>query len=89
MYLIKFIRLLRLVFTNCTQKRIGYGLVKTAFWFCLRLCCLRSAYDVVTSRWFELEAEAEELNQSQSMGTYIVIGSSFRYYFLHQQSGFH
>ena len=68
-----------LVFTSHIQKHRAYGLVKTAFRFLLRLCRLQSAYDVVTTRWSE--AEAEELNQSQSMATCIVIGVSFRFCF--------
>ena len=37
----------------------------------------------------ESEAEAEELNQSQSVGTNTVIGLPFRFYFRLQESGFH
>ena len=55
--------------------------MKTSFWFRLRLRRLQSAYDPVKNRLSELEAEAEELNQSQSVGTCIVIGLSFRFHF--------
>ena len=48
--------------------------MKTAFQFCLRLCRLRSAHDLVKARLSESEAEAEELHQSQIAGTCIVIG---------------
>ena len=48
--------------------------MKTAFRFRLRLRRLRSAYDLVKTRLSESEAEAKELNQSQSVGTCIVIG---------------
>ena len=47
------------------QKLRAYDLVKTAFRFCLRLGHLRSAYDLVKTRFSESEVEAEELNQSQ------------------------
>ena len=73
--------LLRFVFTSRIQKLRANGLVKTAFQFRLRLCHLQSAYDVVATRWSESEADAEELNQSQSMATCIVIGLSFRFCF--------
>ena len=36
-----------------------------------------SAYDQVKTRWSKSKAEAEEVNQSQSVGTWIVIGVSF------------
>ena len=36
-----------------------------------------SAYDQVKTRWSKSKAEAEEVNQSQSVGTWIVIGLSF------------
>ena len=55
------------------QKRRAYDLVKTAFQFRLRLRRLHSAYDLVKTRLSGSEAEAEELNQSQSVGTCIVI----------------
>ena len=55
------------------QKRRAYDLVKTAFRFLLRLRRLRSAFDLVKIRLSVSEAEAEELNQSRSVGTYIVI----------------
>ena len=71
------------------QKRRAYDLVKTAFRFRLLLRRLRSAYDLVKTRLSESEAEAEELNQSQSVGTCIVIGLSFRFCFRLRQSGFH
>ena len=48
--------------------------MKTAFRFHLRLRRLRSAYDLAKTRLSKSEAEAEELNQSQSVGTRIVIG---------------
>ena len=41
------------------QKRRAYDLVKTAFRFRLRLCRLRSAYDLVKTRCSDSEAEAE------------------------------
>ena len=41
------------------QKRRAYDLVKTAFRFRLRLCRLRSAYDLVKTRCSDAEAEAE------------------------------
>ena len=44
--------------------------MKTAFWFRLRL----RRYDQVESGSSETQVEAEELNQSQSVGTCIVIG---------------
>ena len=37
----------------------AYDVVKTAVQFCLRLQCLRSAYDLVKTRLSEWEAEAE------------------------------
>ena len=58
------------------QKLRAYDLVKKVFRF-----RLRSAYDLVKTRLSESEAEAEELNQSQSVGTCIVIGLSFRFCF--------
>ena len=86
--------ILRLVFMSngvgvrvITRSVRAYDLVKTAFWLRLRLCLLRSTYDLVKTRLLESEAEAEELNQSQSMGMCIVIGLSFRSCFW--QSGFH
>ena len=66
------------------QKLRAYDLVKKVFRF-----RLRSAYDLVKTRLSESEAEAEELNQSQSVGTCIVIGLSFRFCFRLRQSGFH
>ena len=36
-----------------------------------------SAYDQVKTSWSKSKAEAEEVNQSQSVGTCIVIGLSF------------
>ena len=51
------------------QKRRAYDLVKTAFRFRLRFRRLRSAYDLVKTRLSESEAQVEELNQSQSVGT--------------------
>ena len=53
-----------------------------------------SAYDFIASdqvniRLSESQAEMEELNQSQSMGTCIVIGLSFCRSFQTLQSGFH
>ena len=87
---------LRLVFTSdgvrvksCNQRHRAYDLVKTAFWFYLRLHRLRSAYDLVKTGLLESEAEAEELNQSQSIGTCIVIGLSLCFCFRLLQSGFH
>ena len=71
------------------QKRRAYDLVKKVFRFRLRLRRLRSAYDLVKTRLSESEAEAEELNQLQSVGTSIVIGLSFRFCFRLRQSGFH
>ena len=47
--------------------------MKTAFLF-----RFRSAYDLVKTRLSESGAEAEELNQSQSVGTCAVIGVSLR-----------
>ena len=77
--------ILRLVFTKdgvgvrVVIRRVGaYDLVKTAFRLRLQLCLLRSTYHLVKTRLLESEAEAEELNQSQSMGMCIVIGLSFR-----------
>ena len=55
------------------QKRIAYDLVKTAFRFRLRFRRLRSAYDLVKTRLSESKAEAKELNQSQCVGTCIMI----------------
>ena len=55
------------------QKRNAYDLVKTAFRFRLRFHRLRSAYDLVKTRLSESKAEAKELNQSQCVGTCIVI----------------
>ena len=74
---------------SSNQKRRAYDLVKTAFRFCSRLRRLRSAYDLVKTRLSESEAEAEEPNQSQNVGTCIVIALSFRFCFRLQQSGFH
>ena len=53
-----------------------------------------SAYDSIASdqvniRLSESQAEMEELNQSQSMGTCTVIGLSFCRSFQPLQSGFH
>ena len=47
------------------------------------------AYDQVKIRLSESQAEANELNQSQSVETCIVIGLSFRFCFRLRQSGFH
>ena len=47
------------------------------------------AYDQVNNRLSESQAEMEELNQSQSMGTCIVIGLSLCRSFQLPQSGFH
>ena len=69
------------------QKRRAYELVKTAFRFRSRLRRLRSAYDLVKTRLSELEADAEKLNQSQNVGTCLVIGLCFLLRLL--QSGFH
>ena len=55
------------------QKFRAYDLVKTAFLF-----RFRSAYDLVKTRLSESGAEAEELNQSQSVGTCAVIGVQLR-----------
>ena len=41
------------------------------------------------TRLLELPAEAEELNESQSMGMCILIGLSFHFSFGLQQSDFH
>ena len=71
------------------HKRRAYDLVNTAFWFSLWLRRLHSAYDQVKTRLLESEAEAEELSQSQSLGTCIVIGLSFRFCFPLRQSGSH
>ena len=46
-------------------------------------------YDQVKTRLLKLQAEAEELNQSQSMGISIVIGLFSRFCFWLQQSSFH
>ena len=54
-----------------------------------RLRHLSSAYDLVKTRLSELEAEAEKLNQSQSVGTCIVIDLSFCLCFQLWQSGFY
>ena len=51
--------------------------MKTAFRFRLRPRRLRSTHDLVKSRLPESEAEAEEPNQSQIVGTCILIGLSF------------
>ena len=53
-----------------------YDLVKTAFWFHFSYYSL--VYYQVKTRSSESQAEAEELDQSQSVGTCIVIGLSFR-----------
>ena len=72
-----------------SEKRRAYDLVKTAFRFHLRLRRLLSAYDLVKTRLSGSEAEAEELHQSQSARTCIVIGLSFRFCFRLRQSCFH
>ena len=46
-------------------------------------------YDHVETRLSESQAEAEELNQSQSLGKSIVIGLSFRFCFQFPQCGSH
>ena len=46
------------------------------------------AYDQVNMTLSESQAEMEELNQSQSMGTCIMIGLSFRFCFRVRQSLF-
>ena len=46
-------------------------------------------YDQVKTRLSKSQAEAEKLNQSQSVGKCIVIGLSFRFCFRLRQSGFH
>ena len=71
------------------QKCRAHDLMKTAFQFRLWLCCLRSAYDLVKTKLLEVEVEAEDLNQSQSVGTCIVIDLSFRFCFRLWQSSFH
>ena len=45
--------------TESESEGRAYDVVKTAFQFCLRLHCLRSAYDLVKTRLSEWEAEAE------------------------------
>ena len=47
------------------------------------------SYHQVKTRLLELQAKAEELNQSESKKTFIVIGLSFSFCFQLQQSGFH
>ena len=56
------------------RRERAYDLVKIAFQFRLRFHRLRSASDLVKTRLSASEAEAEEPNQSQSVGTCIVIG---------------
>ena len=63
-------------------------LVKTAFWFLWFRLRLRRFDDQVKRTLSESQAEAEELNQSQSVGTSLVIGLSFRFCFRLWQSGF-
>ena len=64
--------------------RRAYDSVKTVFRF-----RLSSAYDLVKTRLSESEAEAEERNQSQSVGKCIVIDLSFRFCSRLRQSGLH
>ena len=45
--------------------------------------------DLAKTRLSESSADAETLNQSQSVGTSIVIGLSFRFFVRLRQSGFH
>ena len=71
------------------QKRGACDLVKKAFRFRLRFRRLRFSYDLVKTRLSESEAQVEELNQSQSVGTWIVIDLPFRFCFRLRQSGFH
>ena len=46
-------------------------------------------YNQVKTGSLELQAEGEEVNQSQSLGMRIVIGLSFRFSFQLRQYGFH
>ena len=55
----------------------------------LRLRHLCSTYDLVKTRLLELKPEAEKLNQSQSVGTCIVINLTFCFGFRLRQCGFH
>ena len=71
---------------SSNQKRRAHDLVKTAFRLRLRLRRLRSTYDLVKTRLSESKGEVEEPNQSQSVGTCIVIGLSFRFCFWLRQS---
>ena len=48
-----------------------------------------AVYDQVKTGSLESQAEVEELNQSQSQGTCIMIGLSFHFCFQLWQSGFH
>ena len=64
-------------------------LVKTAFWFLWFRLRLRRFDDQVKRTLSESQAEAEELNQSQSAETSIMISLSFRLCFRLRQSGFH
>ena len=48
-----------------------------------------SFYDQVKSGSSETQAEAKELNRSQSVGTCIAVGLSFRFCFRLRQPGFH
>ena len=47
------------------------------------------AYAQVKTTWSKSKAEAEEVNQSQRVGTCIVIGLSFRFYLRLRHSSFH
>ena len=68
---------------------IHYDHVKTAFRFLLRLRRVRFAYDLVKTRFSESEAEAEELNKPQRVGTCIVVGLSFFFCFRLRKPSFH
>ena len=46
-------------------------------------------HNQVKTESLELQAEGEEVNQSQSLGMRIVIGLSFRFSFQLRQYGFH
>ena len=69
------------------QKLRAYELLKTAFWFRLRLRRLRPAYDLVKTNCRSRKKKGKD-KPNTKRGTSFVIGSSFRFCPRLRQSGF-
>ena len=66
------------IFEVLTIRMEHYNLVKNAFW---SSGCNSITYDPVRTRLVKSQAEVAELNQTQSMGSGLVISSSFNFCF--------